>query len=528
MKTVTKLNPYTLFFLFQFALCAQSPFSTHTVALGTASHQTIVTGHFLRGEMADIAVFDRQNDQKTRLRLFKFSQKMWQLAQTKILNHTLHHIDVLTTSRGDVLILSTSRGIRSLDLNNSTETLLFPKSAQFSTREVASLPHLDVTHDLNADGRLDLAVPAKGGFWVATQNAEERFANSVFLEKKPNSASLFGSDGYRYNPLEASKIFTGRFTQDRRSDLAFVKQNTLFIHSQRQNGTFAAEPLRAELAQNITAESRGDLLKNGLEGTALETIADVNGDSIPDLITFTVSGEKKDAFFSGYFGSFRGGELAFSQKADFILKSEADYLFKLDLVNLGSRRALVTTGISRDRLSWSLWKMLKGAMGDDLHLNLAFYTLPQAQLTAASTMRRMALDAPPSHRERGWVSQKLLVAGARHAYRVEDTRWPQALNSTLLFGDINGDNNAELLLSSHPRRLHYSFGKSTGELFGEKLESIKLDMPHDAEFVWLGDLNKDGKQDILLHQKFTERDLHGAAKNPNGGDTQKLTILIAN
>ena len=54
-----------------------------------------------------------------------------------------------------------------------------------------------------------------------------------------------------------------------------------------------------------------------------------------------------------------------------------------------------------------------------------------------------------------------------------------------------------------------------------------VDVPNDEEYAWLVDLDKDGKQDILLHDPFTLRDAHGAPKRLPGAEPHRATMLIA-
>ena len=52
-------------------------------------------------------------------------------------------------------------------------------------------------------------------------------------------------------------------------------------------------------------------------------------------------------------------------------------------------------------------------------------------------------------------------------------------------------------------------------------------MPNDEEYTWLVDLNKDGKQDILMHHPFTLRDAGGVPIRPPGTGPHRVTMLIA-
>ncbi len=63
-------------------------------------------------------------------------------------------------------------------------------------------------------------------------------------------------------------------------------------------------------------------------------------------------------------------------------------------------------------------------------------------------------------------------------------------------------------------------------MFGKVLHSLS-DLNNDEEYAWLVDLNKDGKQDILMHHPFTLRDIHGAPKRPPGSEPHRVTIRMS-
>lgn len=54
-----------------------------------------------------------------------------------------------------------------------------------------------------------------------------------------------------------------------------------------------------------------------------------------------------------------------------------------------------------------------------------------------------------------------------------------------------------------------------------------IDVPNDEEYDWLVDLNRDGKQDILMHHPFIFRDGHGAPQRPPGTGPHRVTMPIA-
>ena len=83
----------------------------------------------------------------------------------------------------------------------------------------------------------------------------------------------------------------------------------------------------------------------------------------------------------------------------------------------------------------------------------------------------------------------------------------------MLIGDVNGDALSDLLVQKGPEELRVYLGVPGPKLFARLPQKIKVAMPNE-EYTWLVDLNKDHKQDVLMH--------HPSTTKPH-----RVTILIA-
>lgn len=92
---------------------------------------------------------------------------------------------------------------------------------------------------------------------------------------------------------------------------------------------------------------------------------------------------------------------------------------------------------------------------------------------------------------------------------------------------MTGDGRSDLLIEPEFRELHVFVGVPGPDVFDRRPQEVAVTLPIDEEYAWLTDLNKDGKQDILLHHRFPLRDVHGAPKRPPGAEPQRVTMLIA-
>ena len=136
----------------------------------------------------------------------------------------------------------------------------------------------------------------------------------------------------------------------------------------------------------------------------------------------------------------------------------------------------------------------------------------------------------------GMISRAMLTRSVRmhlEFYRMEGGIYPDKPSATrkikghapgvsgekgifhpsVLIGDVNGDALSDLLVQKGPEELRVYLGVPGPKLFALRPQKIKVAMPNE-EYTWLVDLNKDHKQDVLMH--------HPSTTKPH-----RVTILIA-
>ena len=271
-----------------------------------------------------------------------------------------------------------------------------------------------------------------------------------------------------------------------------------------------------------------------MTGRVLHSLSDMNGDGVADLVVFSLEGRSissKRSAFDVHFGTpTADGGTAFAPEVGATFQSDGSIQLGMDRhdFNRDGQVELMFTTIDLDFLEGSLWKSIKGFMGDDIRLDLEFYRMEGGRYPdTPDAIRRIALDGVPSHREPGSVSLDIVLRGATHERRKTQKSWPRAFNSTLLIGDVTGDGLSDLLIGHHPRLLDVFVGVPGPDLFSQRPQDVAIAVPNDEEYTWLVDLNKDGKQDILMHHPFTLRDAHGARRLPPGTEPHRVTVLIA-
>ena len=512
-------------------------FRQHEVVLGVSLRPTVLTGFLTGGPVADLVVVDIDDETgERRVRIHSFDGSAWVPGREATLRPDVSFVDVARIGERDRLVtysLGAPGRLSWFDPETASERELASVTCGFEPPRASEVPHVDVTHDVNGDGRDDLVVPDVGGFWVLVQVAGGAFADPVQVGQGPDLSRILGADGYRYDPWSQSRVHRIDYDHDGRGDLVYWDSGHFDVHVQDERGLFAAVPKAFATEVPFDSDDLSALATGDMRGSVLHSLADLNGDGVGDLVVYSLEGNcasRKRSRYDVHLGERtpQGGTV-FAADAGITFESK-------DSVYLGLERHdfdgdgqldLMLTTIDTRFLTGSLWKRIKGAMGDDVLLVREFYRMSGGRYRDEPDDTRItALDGPPSHRERGWVPLELVLSGGKHESRAHRKEYPSAFNTMLSFGDVTGDGRLDLIGTDHPYRLYVTPGAPGPGVFSDQHVALRLEMPNDEEYMWLADLNRDGKQDVVLHRPFTERDGHGKRLRPPGAEPHRVTLLV--
>ena len=497
-----------------------SLFAKVNVTTGAEPRQTLLTG-FLSGEaVADLVIVYLNDEAEPMLRVLGHRDGTWEENLEIPLPADVSYVDVANVGGRGRLLTYGRGGLSIFDPVSAVAKRIADVPSDFAPPRRSEIPHVDITRDLNGDGRDDLVLPDAAGFQVLVQTADGEFAPPVKVGTTPDLSGILGADGYRYDPWSRSRVHQADVDLDCRVDLIFWQGDHFEVHLQDERGAF--EPGSQVLLSEVGFDSDDPSFPSdgGMVGRALHSLVDLNGDGLAEMIVASLEGSpaaKRRSSYEIHNGQ-RGpdGHLAFTPTADVVIQSRLRRqhrccrssgvqlaMLPKDLDQDGQLDLMFTT-IEIGSLSKHPLRSFRGFMGGSLLLDLEFFRMDQGRYPAIpEAARSVKFRFPPNHREPGWVPLGIALLGPTHLDLPDEERARGAFNAPLLLGDISGDGRADLLVGSSRGQLDVYLGVPGPDLFARRPREMELVMAHDGEYTWLTDLNKDGRQDLVMHHAST-------------------------
>lgn len=492
---------------------AEVSFEQFEVVTGSAKDQTVLTGHLLGRAVADLVVVSSDDDDGPRLRIYSLSHGAWVPQLDQALRHEVLFVDVANIGGHDRLLVYEPGGLSCLEPESGTERPLVVVTSDLDLPPRRGVPHVDVTRDVNDDGRDDLVMPEVDGFSVYIQIADGTFADPVKLGPSTGTGRMYGSGGYRHSPWTLSGIHEVDFNRDGRQDLVFWSNGHFEVHSQDEHGLLAPEartfttdvtldggwnpcsrrpengfdPVEACFESDHSSLTTGDMKES-----SLHSLTDVNGDGVADLVVFSLEGKSVFSIRSAYevhFGAPTAeGGIVFTPEVGTTIgaKGMPGWMERHDLDLDGQADMSLTT------LRIGFFKIIGALVTRSTSLDLELYRMEDGSYPdRANVARTVKIDIGTGE------------AGEK-----------QAAYAPVLIGDVNGDGHSDLVLGKGRKELQVFVGVPGPDLFVRKPQKVAVAIPNDERFIWLMDLDDDGKQDILVHQ-------------PSTTEPHRVTMLVA-
>ncbi|MDE0553202.1 MAG: VCBS repeat-containing protein, partial [Candidatus Poribacteria bacterium] len=324
-------------------------------------------------------------------------------------------------------------------------------------------------------------------------------------------------DGYRYNPWAQGRIHEVDYNQDGLGDLVFWNEDHFEVYFQDMRGLFASAPITFTTDVLFDSDDLGSLVapegvrqrrkdqgaSGDMTGRVLYSLTDMNGDGVADLVVFSLKGGSNRFLgqtselwsmrftYEVHFGTPTPGRTLFSPDIGAVIHSDG-IPFGLephDLDHDGQIDVMFT--IINPGIFKTIGMLVSALLTRSVSMDLHFYRMEDA----------IYPDKPNARRKIRTTS--LGQSGEKAA-----AHFP-----SVLIGDVNGDRHSDLLVQQGRKELRVFLGVPGPDLFSRRPQKVSVTMPNE-EYAWLEDLNKDGKQDMLLHY-------------PSTTEPHRVTMLIA-
>lgn len=472
--------------------------SRHELVVDVAERLTVLTGFLTGRPVADVAAVHLDGDGDRRLRVLSFVDGDWSTAAQATLRAEVSFVDVAGIDGRDRLIAYGGGRLTWFDPESATERDLVAVTSDFRESARGEVLHVDMTRDVNGDGRDDLVLVQGHGFHVLVQMPAGRFAEPVTVGPTSGLGRVYGADGYRYHPWdEGGRIHEMDYDLDGRSDLVFWNDGRFEVHLQTEQGLFSPEARTfttgivfdsdqiASLAapEGIRRRRMDHMPEGESSGRVLHSLTDMNGDGVTDLVVFSLKGSslwKMHSSYEVYTGApGPRGNVEFAPEPGAVVESEGivSGIDRHDFDRDGQVDVVVTafepTVFSAIRVL--VMSILTGAGSFDLEM---FRMEDGRYGDRPNAVRQIRPRTPRRSGERAF--------------------WP-----AVRMGDMNGDGRSDVLIARNRKMLHVHLGVPGPGLLAKKPQRIAIPVPEDEEYTWLTDLNRDGRQDVLMHHTST-------------------------
>ena len=490
-------------------------FDRYEIATGMMANQIVLTGFLLGNEVADLAVVNSEEDGTSWLRVFSLRAGGWEETANAPLPSEVVFIDIVNLGGEDCLLTYEPARLGCLEPESGMVNSL--ANATLGIRSLdAHIFHVDVTRDLNGDALDDIAAYGVGSFSVLVQLQKGKFSDPVALDSMGFASVSLTGGRTGYDPWRMSRIQQADMNGDGRPDLVYRRKDRFAVHLQQEDGRFSptAVSFRTRVSFDPDApdapatparvrERRADGRAQGqLNERKLHSLEDMNGDGITDLVVFSMKGGESDRFgeisrlwnmrfgLHVHFGALPEGKLEFPGEpgAELLVEGIPADIRIHDFDGDGQKDVMVVN--IKPGIFTSIGMLMSGLFTRSVSFDLDFY--------------RMEKGAFPQRRSRHLkIRQAAMGESGKQA----------GASPPVLIGDFNGDGLSDLLMGRGLDELWIYPGKEGPGLFARRPVKIAVDVP-PAKNVWLMDLNRDGKDDIVMHQL--------SATAPN-----RVTLLIA-
>ena len=489
----------------------EAVFQRYELVTGQAKHQVVLTGFLFGRPVAEIVVISVDDSDNRYMHIYGFSGGIWGLIRETKLRPGVLFVDLAEIGGRDRLITYEMGRLNWFDPATGVVHPLVEITTTYKSPADGGILHVDITRDLNGDGLSDLIVPDLSGFWIATQLSDGAFSDPIKLGPPDPFLDAIALDDTRLycevgiTDLTAlwymSRVHQIDYDQDGQLDLVFWNTDHFEVYRQEARGTFS------EVAEAISVDIPFDTdgaysLAFGFSDVDMFSLIFGFRENMKRTVLHTFQDMNGDGVADMILHSLEGRSLG-SQRSHYAVHfgtstSEGIRFAReagMTIRPRGAAGGLQPWGYS------SLW--LEDIDGDG-EIDVLFRDVQTGLMGMSRAMLGNSISIDLEFyrmRDGTYPDQPTAFRSIRPDFSPFDAHG--VFFPAVLLGDMNGDGRSDLLIGENWNELHILFGVSGPERFARVPQKIEITMPNDERNIRLVDINNDKKQDILIYYPST-------------------------
>ncbi|MCP4274021.1 MAG: VCBS repeat-containing protein [Gammaproteobacteria bacterium] len=439
----------------------------------------IISGGFINHSGNELLIIGVKNDNSVKIAaLFSLDEnsKRYSKMVEIELPPSVIAFDLITDAFGmEKVLLLDSKGLSfinfktaGIDFLTKTKSLYLESRPQFISRK-------KLIRDLNDDGLDDIFISNFNDITILLQAGNGEFTKKI-LPVKPiidmNNQDISFSE---------TRLFNIDSNFDNKTDILVLQDKQLQIYHQLKSGDFNSIKNIISLPMQVSAQPwwmiRGadgkSVDQSKLQHQMLETIEDINGDGIVDMMIRRTNSSgvlDRQNSYDIYYGINQNGQLGFVSKPNTMISAEGT-LSGLQLLDLNSdnRKEILVSSFDIG-ITQIIGALLSGSIDQDVFI--------------------FSLDDNDQFNKEPLFSKQVDLNFSLSS--------GQTGQPVILLADLDGDGNKELLLSANKKRLSIYSAENNTKLFKSSSKKHQLELPKDGSMLTSIDLNNSNKQNIIV------------------------------
>ncbi|NQZ23309.1 MAG: VCBS repeat-containing protein [Colwellia sp.] len=379
----------------------------------------------------------------------------------------------LANKAKEVIVYLTSDAVMSYNIEDKTISKLLAVDTLYKYQREFEINFGEFVQDFNQDGLSDFITYSLDKTHVYLQNTDGSFTHQT-LDISPRIEK--SGSGIKFSP---QNFYHADFNDDDKKDIAFQIDDELLFFAQKEDQSFNDKAIVVTLNAQLENENSAIKKQQGKRraDVNLETIEDINGDGLVDIVTKESVREgmmSRTNVLMVRYGFINDGVMSYKQEADGKATFDGEGMIKFKDVDGDGLKDYYTLSVEM-----GIGTMMS-AMSGSIDMDLRFYKLGRNGKYVKKPSYENEVEMSISSDSNGEVLTDI--------------------------NDFNGDGINDLILRTDDDEFTIYSGSKGKRLFDRRGTDYEILLPKSVR-TEVKDFNGDGKADILfLYGKYYDED----------------------